>query len=116
MRGICWQRLLSLSTLMPTTLGAQFIAVIVVVQFAVMGLVTLVVEKRQRQMILHESQKHALALASNLAALSESYLLSYNFSKLEQIAKKATEDEDVAYAIVHLHNGQVATYSDYSER
>ena len=116
MRSVCWQRLLSLSTLMPTSLGAKFIAVIVVVQVTVMGLVTLVVEKRQRQMILHESQKRALALASNLAALSEGYLLSYNFSKLEQMAEKATEDEDVAYAIVHLHNGQVATYSGHPER
>ena len=116
MRGMLWQRLLSLSTLMPTNLGEKFIAVIVVVQFTVMGLVTLVVEKRQRQMILHESQKRARALASNLAALSEGYLLSYNFIKLEQMAEKATEDEDVAYAIVHLHNGQVATYSGHPER
>jgi HAMP domain-containing protein len=116
MRGIRWQRLLSLSTLMPTSLGAKFIAVIVVVQVTVMGLVTLVVEKRQRQMIRHESQKRALALASNLAALSEGYLLSYNFSKLEQMAEKAMEEEDVAYAIVHLHNGQVATYSGHPER
>src|SRR5215471_1731339 len=116
MRGIRWQRLLSLSTLMPTSLGAKFIAVIVVVQFTVMGLVTLVVEKRQRQIILHESQKRARTLASNLAALSEGYLLSYNFVKLEQMTEKVAEDEDVAYAIVHLHNGQVATYSGHPER
>ena len=31
MRSVRWQRLLSLSTLMPTSLGAKFIAVIVVV-------------------------------------------------------------------------------------
>ena len=65
MRDSRWQRLLSLSTLMPTNLGAKFIAVIVVVQCTVMGLVTFVVEKRQRQIILHASQKRALALASS---------------------------------------------------
>jgi hypothetical protein len=49
-----------------------------------MVLVTVVIEQRQRETILEESHKRAFSIASNLAALSEGYLLSYNFIKLKQ--------------------------------
>lgn len=98
------------------SLRAKFITVIVIVQLTVMGLVTIVVERRQRDTILHESRQRALALAEHLAALSEGYMLSYNFVKLEQIVEKTATAEDVAYAIVHTHNGEVAVYSGYPEK
>jgi signal transduction histidine kinase len=90
--------------------------VIVVVQFTVMGLVTFVVEKRQQAIIMQESQGRAQTLATNLAALSEGYLLSYNFIKLVQLAEKTAEEQDVAYAVIHLHNGQVAAFSGHPEK
>jgi signal transduction histidine kinase len=91
--------------------------VIVIVQLSLMGLVTLVVEKRQRDAILHESQKRALALVTNLAALSESDLLSYNFVKLEQTVERlVASEEDVGYAIVHTRDGTVAAYSGHREK
>jgi two-component system NtrC family sensor kinase len=81
-----------------------------------MGLVTFVVEKRQQAIIMQESQGRAQTLAANLAALSEGYLLSYNFIKLVQLAEKAAEEQDVAYAVIHLHNGQVAASSGHPEK
>lgn len=111
------QKLFPVVALFPRSLRAKFILVLVVVQVVVMGLVTLVVEQRQRDTILHESRQRALSLATSLAALSEGYLLSYNFVKLEQTAEQmAAREPNVAYVIIHLHNGQVATYSGYPEK
>ena len=54
----------------------------------------------------------ALSIALSLAALSEGYLLSYNFVKLEQTAEKvAADDQDVLYAVAHMHDGRVAVFS-----
>ena len=97
------------------SLRAKFIGVIVLVQLCLMGLVTMVIEQRQRDTILEESRKRAVALASNLAALSEGYLLAYNFVKLKQTVERVAAEADVAYAIVQLHNGRVAAYSGRSD-
>jgi signal transduction histidine kinase len=101
---------------MSQSLRTKFVVVIVVFQFTVMGLVTFVVEKRQQAIIMQESQGRAQTLAANLAALSEGYLLSYNFVKLMQLAEKAAEEQDVEYAVIHLHNGQVAASSGHPEK
>jgi signal transduction histidine kinase len=77
-----------------------------------MGMVTVVMERHQHDAILEQTRLRALALAHSLAALCESYLLSYNFFKLEQIAEKVTDDDaDVLYAVIHLHDGSIATFS-----
>jgi signal transduction histidine kinase len=116
MRVHWWQSLQHLWTSMSKSLRTKFVVVLVVVQFTVMGLVTFVVEKRQQAIIMQESQGRAQTLAANLAALSEVYLLSYNFIKLVQLAEKAAAEQDVAYAIIHLHNGQVAASSGHPEK
>lgn len=97
------------------SLRTKFILVIVTVQCAVMGLVTLVVAQRQRALILHESRRYALSLGMDLAALSEGYLLSYNFVMLEQTVVRLAAQNDVAYALVHMHNGAVAAASGQYE-
>jgi signal transduction histidine kinase len=97
------------------SLRAKFIGVIVVVQLCLMGLVTIVIEQRQHDILLKESRKRALALASNLAALSEGHLITYDFIKLKQTVERVAAEADVAYAIVQLHNGKVAAYSGRSD-
>lgn len=112
MPRVGWQRMLPSVAVFRQSLRAKFVTVIVIVQISLMGLVTMVIEKRQRETILQETEKRALSLATNLASLSTSYLLSYNFIKLEQLVEKITkEEDDVVYAIVHMHNGRVAAYS-----
>jgi sensor histidine kinase regulating citrate/malate metabolism len=98
------------------SLRAKFITVIVLVQLSVMGLVTVVIEHRQQATILTEARKRAVSLATHLAALSEGYILSYNFVKLEQTVEQVAAEEDVTYAIIQLHNGKVAAYSAHPER
>src|SRR4029450_10465172 len=94
------------------SLRAKFIVVIVSLILALMGAVTLVVERHQRRAILEQTQLRALALGASLAAVSECYLLSYDFAQLEQIAENVTVNNvDVRYAVAHLRDGKVAAFS-----
>jgi signal transduction histidine kinase len=94
------------------SLRVKFIVVIVALQLALMGVITVVIEHRQHAGILDQARLRALSLALSLAALSEGDLFSYNFVKLEQTAEKAAaDDQDVLYVIVHLHDGRVAVFS-----
>src|SRR5215470_14851459 len=94
------------------SLRVKFIIVIVVLQLALMGAITVVIERHQRAGILEQARLRALSLALSLAALSEGDLFSYNFIKLEQTAEKAAaDDQDVMYVIAHLYDGRVAVFS-----
>ena len=111
-----WPRLVSLPArtfqIIRGSLRAKFIIIIVALQIAVMGAVTVVMEHYQRQAIIEQARLRALSSASSLAALAEGYLLGYNYIKLEQAVEKVAADEpDVAYAVAHLHDGRVATFS-----
>ena len=95
-----------------SSLRAKFIVVIVSLQMITMGTVAVVVERHQHDAILEQTRLRALALARSLAALSESYLVSYNFFQLEQIVEEVTADDvDVIYAAIHLHDGSIAAFS-----
>src|SRR2546427_7304558 len=86
------------------SLRVKFIVVIVALQLALMGVITVVIERHQRAGILEQARLRALSLALNLAALSEGDLFGYNFVKLEQTVEKAAVDnQDVLYIITHLH-------------
>jgi signal transduction histidine kinase len=94
------------------SLRAKFILVIVSLQIALMGAVTVVVDRNQREAIIEQARLRALSLGESLATLSEGYLLGYNFAKLEQVAERLTaHDPDVFYTVAHLHDGIVAAYS-----
>jgi HAMP domain-containing protein len=95
-----------------SSLRAKFILVIVALQIAVMSAVIVVIEYHQREAIIEQARLRALSLATSLAALSETYLVNYNFVKLEQAAERLTaDDKDVAYTVAHLHDGVVAVFS-----
>jgi signal transduction histidine kinase len=94
------------------SLRVKFIVVIVALQLALMGVITVVIERHQQAGILDQARLRAISLALSLAALSEGNLFSYNFIKLEQTAEKmAADDQDVLYVIAHLHDGRVAVFS-----
>ena len=98
------------------SLRAKFIVLIVSLELVLMGAVTFVVEGHQRRAIFEQAQLRALSLGTSLAALSEGYLLSYNFVKLEQAAENVTTSEaDVVYSIAHLRDGIVAAFSGQNE-
>jgi signal transduction histidine kinase len=94
------------------SLRAKFIVLIVSLEIVLMGAVTFVVEGHQRRAILEQTRLRALSLGTSLAALSEGYLYSYNFVKLEQTSENvATNEADVVYAVTHLRDGKVAAFS-----
>jgi signal transduction histidine kinase len=98
--------------LLKGSLRAKFIVVIVLLQIAVMAAVAVVMERHQHSAIIEQARLRALSLAMSLAALSEGYLLSYNYIKLEQATEKLTADEpDVIYTVAHLYDGRVAAFS-----
>ena len=111
-----WSRLVNLPLrafqILRGSLRAKFIVVIVLLQIAVMGAVAVVMERHQHSAIIEQARLRALSLAMSLAALSEGYLLSYNYIKLEQATEKLTADEpDVMYTVAHLYDGRVAAFS-----
>src|SRR5262249_23910014 len=94
------------------SLRTKFVFVIVSLIMALMGIVTFVVDHHQRQAILELTRLRALHLGASLAAVSEGYLLSYNYIQLEQAAEKVTaENDDVMYAVAHGRDGKVAVFS-----
>jgi PAS domain S-box-containing protein len=94
------------------SLRAKFIVVIVSLVIALMGAVTVVMEIHQRRVILEQTQLRALSLGASLAAMSQGSFLRYDFIQLEQAIEKVTnENEDVIYAVAHLHDGKVAAFS-----
>ena len=94
------------------SLRVKFIVVIVALQLALMGVITVVIERHQHAGILDQARLRARSLALSLAALSEGDLFGYNLIKLEQTAEKvAADDPDVLYVITHLHDGRVAVFS-----
>ncbi len=98
------------------SLRVKFIVLIVSLEIVLMGAVTFVVEGHQRRAILEQTRLRALSLGTSLAALSEGYLLSYNFVKLEQASENVTISEaDVVYTVTHLRDGKVAAFSGRNE-
>lgn len=98
------------------SLRAKFILVIVSLIIALMGAVMFVVDRHQHQAVLEQARLRAFSLAKGLAAVSEGYLLSYNFIQLEQaIENMQADEEDVVYAVAHLRDGKVAVFSGRSD-
>ncbi|HEV8672829.1 MAG TPA: ATP-binding protein [Methylomirabilota bacterium] len=94
------------------SLQAKFLAGTVLVITLVMAVFIGVVERRQRATIIEEMQQRGLVVARNLAAISSSPLLLYNFTALEQNVTQVDRDPDVEYAIVLDAEGKVAASSE----
>src|SRR5215470_12797740 len=70
------------------SLRAKCIVAIISLEIILMAAVGFLVERHQSRGILEQTRLRALSLATSMTALSEGYLLSYNFAKLEQVAEK----------------------------
>jgi len=75
-------------------LRVKFILAISSLIILLMGAVTFVVDRHQREALLGQARLRAMSLAKGLAAVSEGYLLSYNFVQLEQLAEGLKDDEE----------------------
>ncbi len=81
-----------------------------------MGLVFLLVGKRQSESIQEEAKKRGMAIAQNLASVSTNALLTYNYVVLEQNAERVALEEDILYVIIHDKEDKVAAYSQHGEK
>jgi PAS domain S-box-containing protein len=81
-----------------------------------MGLVFLLVEKRQSETIEGEAKKRGMAIAQSLASVSTNALLTYSYVVLEQNAERVALEEDIAYVIIHDKENKVAAYSQHDEK
>jgi PAS domain S-box-containing protein len=107
---------LSLSVLAPRSLQAKLLWGTLLVLCALMVLVVVVVEHRQREVIVAEFEQRGEVLARNLAAISHGPLLLYNFTALEQNVARVAGERDVLYAIVLDAEGAVAAHSRHPEQ
>ncbi|RPJ05070.1 MAG: HAMP domain-containing protein, partial [Deltaproteobacteria bacterium] len=81
-----------------------------------MAMITILVEKRQSEIIQEEARKRGVAIAQNLASVSTNALLTYNYVVLQQNGEKVAFDEDLAYVIIHDKESKVAVYSQHDEK
>ena len=98
------------------SLQATFLWATILVVFAVMSTVIFVVDHRQRAAIIEEVERRGEAISSHLAVLSQSPLLHYNFTALEQSVAQMATEPDVLYAIVCDADGRVAAHSSRPDR
>ncbi len=82
----------------------------------VMGLIMIVVEKRQSETIQEEARKRGITMARHLAAVSTNALLTYNYIALDQNAERVALEEDVLYVIIHDKEDKVAAYPQHDEK
>jgi PAS domain S-box-containing protein len=102
--------------LTPRSLHAKLLWGTLLVLCALMGTVVLVVEHRQREVIVGEFDQRGEVLARSLAAVSHGPLLLYNFTALEQNVARVAGERDVLYAIVLDAEDVVAAHSRHPEQ
>lgn len=100
----------------PRTLRARLLWSAVLVIVPIMSAVFLLVERHQRVAIIGEMQRRGEVMAASLAAVSQTPLLLYNFTALEQNVARVAGEPDVVYAIVLDAEGKVAAHSRHPER
>ncbi len=88
-----------------------FIAIVT----GVIALVIMVVDVRQRHVMMELNRERGLAIGHSLAAASSNALLSYNYVALQQLTQHAVREDGVRYVIVLDKEGKVAGYSGRPE-
>jgi signal transduction histidine kinase len=82
-----------------------------------MALVVLLVDERMGALIVGQTRARGLAIARNLAAVSQPALMTYNYVALTQNAERAKRDDElIAEVIILDKEGRVAAYSQHGER
>jgi PAS domain S-box-containing protein len=103
-------------SLKPIRLQTRLILYSTLLIVLIMALVVLLVEKRQSEIIQEEAKKRGMAIAQNLASVSTSALLTYNYVVLEQNAERVALEKDILYIIIHDKENKVAAYSQHGEK
>ena len=105
-----------LSALRPRSLQARLLWGTVPLICLVMVSVLVMVERRQRTAVIDETERRGQVLAKDLAAISQTHLLLYNFTVLEQNVARLATEQDVQYALIVDAEGRVVAHSARPER
>ena len=92
-------------------LRSKLMVGIIILLCLLMSATILVVEHRMRESILDEFLKRGLSVGRNLTAVNTNYITTYNYVNIEQSVEKIAEENNLAYAMVLLFDGEVAAYS-----
>ncbi len=92
-------------------LRTKFILWVNLLVVVLVAAAALLFENRQRNAIIREVEKRALVVAQRLADASTTYLLTYNYVALEQLARQIDKDPDILYVIILDKEGNVAAHS-----
>jgi len=91
-----------------TVLERRFMLSMAVVILALMGPAMVLVQFRAAEHFQRSAQVRGASMAHSIAAVATPALLAYNYVGLEDAARGASQDEGVAYVIIHDKEGLVA--------
>ncbi len=94
----------------------RFMAYFGVVVVLLMTCVILLMETRQSNTMLRQTEIRGAAVAHSIASVVLQSLYEYDYVYLQQAAETAARDEGVAYVIILDKEGTVAAYSGHPER
>ncbi|MCB1800635.1 MAG: EAL domain-containing protein [Gammaproteobacteria bacterium] len=107
-----WQRLRQFGT---ASIGRQLILGIALVHAILMTIFVFDLVHRQRDFLVEESGKQAIALAEALAANGTSWILANDFIGMEEVINSQRHYPGLRYAMFTDLNGQVLAYTDRSQ-
>lgn len=91
-----------------TVLERRFMLSMAVVILALMGPAMVLVQFRAAEHFQEAAQVRGASMARSIGAVATPALLAYNYVGLEDAARGASQDEGVAYIIIHDKEGLVA--------
>jgi signal transduction histidine kinase len=98
-------------------LQTRFIVYFTLLVVGLMIPVVVLVESRMGDVLEHLAEQRSLSIARNLAAVSQTSLVTYNYVALTQSAERAKRDEEGITDVIILNKeGRVAAFSGHPER
>ncbi len=92
-------------------LQSRMVVSFVLLVAGVIALVIMVVDFRQRHVMMALNRERGLAIGHSLSAASANALLSYNYVALQQLTQRAVREDGVRYVVLLDKEGKVAGYS-----
>ena len=96
---------------MGVSLRVKFMTGIIIVECLLMAAIILVVEHRMHQSVMDEFLKLGLTIAKNISAVNTNYVATYNYVAMEQNISRTVQENQLAYAMIQLFDGEVAAFA-----
>lgn len=100
----------------PKKLRNKFIFSFAILTLFLMIFVVGYVDIEQKKLSLEQAKEHGLSVAENIAAISTSYLLTYDYVSLTKAAEQAARRGDIRYVIILDKEERVAAWSGHPQK